>query len=151
MKYDDYTWHYGGDFPQDLPPSAGATHIAMFVAWALLNGLAGDLHLNDFPADLERLSARLQSPGSWFIQACDGKFTNEDLNDTGNAFAESYYAGADGLHEGPGSYLADYEAAFPHFSTSYHVPDNWATFDKLKDIIRKRFSEWQGTAAETNH
>lgn len=26
MKYDDASWHYGGEFPDDLPPTAGATH-----------------------------------------------------------------------------------------------------------------------------
>src|SRR6266404_3538306 len=36
MKYDDASWHYGGDFPEDLPREAGATHTGMFVAWALL-------------------------------------------------------------------------------------------------------------------
>jgi hypothetical protein len=33
MKYDDASWHYGGDFPADLPREAGSTHIAMFLAW----------------------------------------------------------------------------------------------------------------------
>ncbi|MGN6118448.1 MAG: DUF7832 domain-containing protein, partial [Rhodanobacter sp.] len=43
MKYDDASWHYGGDFPKDLPDEAGATHTGMFVAWALLSGLAGQI------------------------------------------------------------------------------------------------------------
>ncbi|WP_262497415.1 DUF7832 domain-containing protein [Pedobacter caeni] len=28
-KYDDASWHYGGDFPKDLPQINGATHIGM--------------------------------------------------------------------------------------------------------------------------
>ena len=28
-KYDDASWHYGGDFPDDLPEENGATHIGM--------------------------------------------------------------------------------------------------------------------------
>lgn len=39
MKYDDSTWHTDGDFPADLPPEAGATHIGMFMAWALAQNL----------------------------------------------------------------------------------------------------------------
>lgn len=39
MKYDDASWHVGGDFPKELPPEAGATHIGMFAAWCMLNGL----------------------------------------------------------------------------------------------------------------
>ena len=34
-------------FPQDLPPEAGATHTGIFIAWAMLSGLAGELHLID--------------------------------------------------------------------------------------------------------
>lgn len=40
MKYDDASWHCAGDFPKDLPEAAGATHTGMFLAWALLSGLA---------------------------------------------------------------------------------------------------------------
>ncbi|RML48695.1 DUF7832 domain-containing protein [Pseudomonas avellanae] len=32
MKYDDASWHYNGNFPSDLPDTAGATHIGMFLA-----------------------------------------------------------------------------------------------------------------------
>ena len=42
-KYDDAYWHYRGEFPTELPASAGATHIGMFVAWALLAGLGREL------------------------------------------------------------------------------------------------------------
>ena len=76
MKYDDASWHYGGNFPPDLTPAAGATHIAMFVAWCLLNGLAGEIHIEDFPDALERLKNRKITPGSWFISSCDEKFTD---------------------------------------------------------------------------
>ena len=41
MKYDDASWHYGGDFPSELSSDAGATHIGMFVTWALLVDLGG--------------------------------------------------------------------------------------------------------------
>jgi hypothetical protein len=91
VKYDDASWHSGGDFPADLPPEAGATHIAMFVAWALLHGLAGDIHIREFPEPLARLRERKITPGHFFLEACDGKFTDEDLSELGNRFAEHYY------------------------------------------------------------
>jgi hypothetical protein len=40
MKYDDASWHYGGDFPADLPQAAGAAHIGMFLAWLIRNDYA---------------------------------------------------------------------------------------------------------------
>ena len=48
-KYDDASWHYGGDFPKDLPIEAGGTHIGMFFAWAVSSGLGGDMHVVDSP------------------------------------------------------------------------------------------------------
>ena len=42
MKYDEASWHYGGDFPADLPASAGATHIGLFLAWMLIKGFASE-------------------------------------------------------------------------------------------------------------
>jgi hypothetical protein len=150
MKYDDASWHYGGNFPKDLPESAGATHIAMFVSWAVLNDLAGDIHKSDFSDDLAKLRQRESTPGGWFLSICDGKFTDEDLNEAGNAFASSYYGNEDGLHTVVGSYLADYDQAFlkkrPLFSkrkTLYHVPDTWQTFSVISAILEASYANWQ--------
>lgn len=138
MKYDDASWHYGGDFPQDLPPEAGATHSGMFVAWALLSGLAGDIHLEDSPEGLEALRRRSITPGAFFLRFCDGKFTDEDLNDEGNAFANSYFS----LQSG--SFLDDYCAAVrTSVHKIYYVADTWENFDVLKPVFDKRFAEWK--------
>ena len=91
MKYDDASWHYGGDFPKDLPPQAGATHTGMFLAWALLSGLAGEFHVEDDPEGIAALRARSVTPGAFFMSFCDGKFTDEDLCDDGNLFASKYF------------------------------------------------------------
>lgn len=107
MKYDDASWHCAGDFPKDLPEAAGATHTGMFLAWALLSGLAGSLHLEDSRNELERLKARQITPGQFFLHKCRGKFTDQDLNEQGTAFASSYF---DFKH---GSYIKDYENRGP--------------------------------------
>lgn len=66
MKYDDASWHSGGDFPKDLPASAGATHIGMYAAWALQSGLAGELHTDELPGNIEKLARRSLTPGAFF-------------------------------------------------------------------------------------
>jgi hypothetical protein len=104
MKYDDASWHYGGEFPAKLPTEAGATHIGMFVAWALLSGLGGEIHIEECPEDIESLRSRTLTPGGFMMRYCDGKFTDEDLNEEGNNFASAYFD----LEKG--GYLADYEA-----------------------------------------
>lgn len=137
MKFDDASWHYSGDFPDDLPIEAGATHIAMFVAWCLLNDLAGDIHINEYSQDLENLKNRELSPGSWFIQNCDEKFTHNDLNETGLKFTQFYYDSEDA------QYIEVYEATLGEgISHLYAVPDTWESYDKLAPYIKKDFDEW---------
>lgn len=139
MKYDDASWHYGADnFPKHLPPAAGATHTGMFVAWAFLSGLAGELHIEDFPENIPRLAARSVTPGAFFLEACDGKFTDEDLTDEGNRFAADYFDFEKGM------YLADYEKVLgKEAGDLYSVPDTWESFDRLKPVLDNRLSEWR--------
>jgi hypothetical protein len=132
MKYDDASWHTGGDFPSDLPPEAGATHIAFFVAWAVLNDLGSAYHTQDAAKDLESLRLRAVTPGTWFIQACDAKFTDEDLSEAGNAFALEYY-------KAESRYFLDYDETFPSVPSLYHVEDNWMSFDAVVPTIRARY------------
>ena len=140
MKHDDASWHYGGDhFPEELPHEAGATHIAMFVAWCVLNGLAGDLHTEEFADDLESLRTRELTPGAWFLMVCDGKFTDEDVNEEGNAFAQAYYDAAKA-----GQYIFDYETVLGDSVPSlYHVPDTWDAYDRLAPVLKTRLEEWR--------
>jgi hypothetical protein len=138
VKYDDASWHYGGDFPSDLEPINGATHIAMFITWCLLNDLAGSLHLDEFPDALNELAARQQSPAAWFVDNCDEKFTDEDLNTQGNLFALYYY------NDESSPFYSDYETAVgSDAETLYHIEDSWETYDKLGPVFKKRFDEWR--------
>jgi len=140
MKYDDASWHSGGKFPKDLPPEAGATHTGMFVAWALLSGLAGQFNIEDFPENIPMLRDRTVPPGAFFLSCCDGKFTDEDLNDEGNAFTASYFDFT------TGKYLSDYEDTLGRgLPELYYVADTWENFDLLKPIIDQRYADWKAT------
>ena len=131
MKYDDASWHYGGDFPNDLPTSAGVTHIAMFAVWCWENGLAGDEILEETEA-LEAVKRRVDTPGNIFTKASDEKFIDADLNAEGNRFTASYY--------NEQGYFNDYaNSVSASFSTLYHAPDTWETYDKLKPVISRRY------------
>ena len=142
-KYDDAGWHYGGDFPSDLPNSAGATHIGIFVTSCILEGMVGEMHVKDFPENLERLRNREITPGAWLIEACDEKLTEEELNEEGNAFTREYY------HAKGAEYIADYdEAVCLNLPSAYHVPDTWESFKKVDKVILKRLKEWR--KKETN-
>jgi hypothetical protein len=135
MKYEDVSWHNGAeDYPKDLAPEAAATHAGMFLAWATSSGLAS----STLAGDAEALRARTVTPGAFFYNQCDGKLTDEDLNDEGNAFAQVYFD-----PEGA-QYLNDYDAVLCHgLQSAYHVPDTWASFDKLKPRLDRRLVEWR--------
>jgi len=141
-KYDDASWHSGGVFPADLPETAGGTHIGMFVAWAVLAGLGSDDLYDEDSGGTEfvtKLRARSITPGG-FIFVLDGKFTDEDLNAEGNAFAHAYYAAKDA------KYVADYEAAVGgDVPELYYVEDSWATFDRLEPVLDQRLAEWRAS------
>ncbi len=137
MKYDDAGWHFNGEFPEDLPDAAGATHIGMFLAWCILNGLGSDRHGNC----AARLQDRTVTPGQYLLDECGGKLTDEDLNATGNAFAAQYYG--DDTNCPP--YLADYSEALDpdeRLASAYHIADSWENFDVVAPYIARAYAAW---------
>lgn len=140
MKYDDASWHFEGDFPSDLPPEAGATHIGMFLAWAILRRLEGERLTEDCADSLERVRQRALTGAQFLLAECDGKLTDEELDDLGNEFAKFYL----GTPDADGDYTGDYSDVLANDAPSiYHVADTWINFDLLKPKIDQRFDAWR--------
>ncbi len=138
MKYDDASWHYGGDFPSDLPPEAGATHIGIFLAWCFLNDLTGELHIVESNESLSKLKERQITGRDFLIKECDEKFTDEDLNEEGNQFAQFYFSFE------KGEYITNYEKILgENLPSLYHVEDTWENYDRMKTVIDKKYSKWK--------
>lgn len=136
MAYDRADWHYGGDFPADLPRERGGTHVGMFLAWAATAHLIGELHADESPDDLRKLRDREITGCQFLFAACDEKLTEEDLNEEGNAFAKDYYA--------TDRYLDDYaDVLGDDLESLYHVEDSWENFDRLKPILDRRLAAWR--------
>jgi hypothetical protein len=129
MKYDDASWHSGGEFPRGSPEEYGGIHIALFLRWCFSKGWAGEFHLEEEAADTQRVIDGSMFATDFFFKYCDGKLTNEDLNDQGNAFASQYY-GDDGL------YFYDYAEQFADLM--YVSPENAHDFGKLSSILESR-------------
>jgi len=145
MAYDRADWHYGGDFPNELPPENGGTHIGFFLAWAITRDLAGEIHYEDESGikALEAVRERKMTGREFLIQQCDEKFWADDLNDEGNEFASWYYSEND---EGRPDYLTDYAALFEAqtpLGNIYYLEDTWENFDKIAAVINQRFAEWK--------
>jgi len=131
MKYDDVSWHCGGEFPEYSPNEYGGTHIALFFKWCFVKGWAGELHLEEEPEDTQRVIDGTLSATEFFFKYCDGKLTEQDFNDEGHAFAKKYY-GEDGL------YLDDYGEDFAELM--YVAPENEHDFQKFSSILESRLN-----------
>lgn len=138
MKYDDASWHYGGNFPSDLQPEAGATHTGMFLAWVVLTGHAGEELkeiLNEH--ELDELTERKITPGAFFLKYCDGKFTDDDVAEILHEFMEKYFDFE------KGQYIKDYHNTLAkNLPTDYHVPDTWESYDRIAPIIQDAYNNY---------
>ena len=129
MKFDDASWHYGGDFPDGSPEEYGGTHIALFLKWCFIKGWASSMHLEEWPEDTKRVINGEMPATDFLFQYCDGKLTIEDFTDEGNNFARQYY-GEDGL------YLDDYADLF--IDQMYLKGEADHDFETLSSIMNKR-------------
>ena len=90
MSYDRADFDYSTE-AEPLPKGHAATHIGMFLAWAVQNGLESDFHRQHSAELLARLRRREITGRQFFEAACPERFSERDLNEEGNAFAQHYY------------------------------------------------------------
>jgi hypothetical protein len=136
MKYDDASWHIGGDFPFQIDRSQAVVHIGMFLGWAIEMNLAGTYLLNSHADSIERFLARKMTGTEIVIKCCDERLTNEDLNTAGNAFAKDYYE--------TDLYMDEYAAEFgPDVTSLYLVEDSWDNYDRMAKRISVYFEYWK--------
>ena len=140
MSYDRADFDYSTD-EQPLPKGHAATHIGMFLAWAVLNGLEGEFHRAHSAELLAKLRRREITGRQLFEAVCQEKFSEKDLNEEGNRFAQEYYVDAAGRR---GEYFADYKrvltARLPSF---WHVADTWENYEKIAAAINRRYEDWK--------
>lgn len=134
-KYDDASWHVGGEYPEDLSPDAALIHIGMFLGWAIDKGLESDLLKNNFPELLDQFKKRIITGARVVKLCCDYKLTSDDLNDVGNEFASAYYESD--------QYMDDYaELSDDTLPTIYHEPDTWNKFTQISAKINEAYLKW---------
>jgi len=145
QKYDDASWHAGGDFPSDLSYSQGGVHIAIFLAWLIRRGLYNPELFET--ADVEMV--RRQSVSILgLLDRFDEKLVAEELSEEGNAFARYYY-GLPHDRVMP-SYLADYERTLgTGLPSLYHVAPTWENYAKLEPVIDRRYQGWVASGRPT--
>ena len=129
-------WHYGGNYPSDLPPENGGTHIGMYLAWVMLRGLASD-ELRQHAGDTWQWVMNREVTGrDLLITKLDEKFFDDLLTPEGLAFTKSYYETY--------GYANDYDRVLGgDLPTLYHVANTWENFDKLVPVIDERLAAWR--------
>jgi hypothetical protein len=136
--YDKAEWHYGGDFPEELATFQGFIHTGMFLGWLIDNSLVSDDFKRNNEQEILQFKKQKLKGSQIFERCCDGVLAIDDLNETGNRFALSYF------NLETGQYLSDYaESLGEHLPGLYHVADTWENYNKLKRIVDMRFSEWK--------
>lgn len=142
-KYDDASWHYGGDYPNDLPIENASTHIGMFLTWCIERDLMSEEQQEDAAEDIEKVKRRTLTGAEFLDSVCDEKFTTDDLNETGNSFAKSYYGRKEGKYA---SYFDDYKRVFQQSANEfivYSVANSWENYELIKPVIDQRFEDWK--------
>jgi hypothetical protein len=135
MIYDRVDWHYKGDYPSDLPPQYGGTHIVISFAWLVNQQLESEQLSIAHSAELDAIRARTLSGREFLARLRDGELTDGDINDTGNAFTQSYYDSD--------IYFQDYaEVLVGELPSLYHVDDSWENYDIMAQRINERFAAW---------
>jgi hypothetical protein len=140
MSYDRADFDYSTE-ADPLPKGHAATHIGMFLAWAVLNELHSDFHREHYEGQLEKLRRREITGRQFFEAACTERFSERDLNEDGNAFAQHYYVDDTGKR---GAYFADYKKVLTTDLPSFwHVADTWGNYEKIAAVISRRYEEWK--------
>ena len=132
---DRVDWHYGNNFPKELPKENGGTHIGLFISWIIESGLIGEIHTNDSSEGIQKVKRKEITGRDFLFEFCDGKLWNEDLNEVGVLFAEDYYSSDQYFNDYANLLAAEKE-------TVYHIENNWENYSKLKKILDVRFKKW---------
>lgn len=143
MAIDRADWHYGGDYPENLPPENGGTHIGMYLAWIINNDLIGQLHLDEedsFKA-IQEVKSRRMTGREFLFKYCDEKFWNEDLNEEGIAFTNFYYLSSE---DESIDYAWDYERLLGgDLNNIYEIENSWANYDTIATRITTVYNSWK--------
>ncbi len=137
-KLDDVSWHLGSDeFPDGMPEENAATHIGMFVAWAINNDLWGQFPGVDWSGPVQQVRNREITGRTFVLEQCDGKLFSEMLNQRGAPFAEWYYD----------RYLKDFQRTLSKgLKSDYLVPDTWENYERMAGVLTAQYKNPQLTA-----
>ena len=133
-------WHYGGQYPKDLPAENGGTHIGIYLAWVINSDLGSEELLEYVAAKLPAFQRREITGRDLLLKELDEKFFSSLLSEEGQAFTTAYYES--------NQYVQDYaEALGTGLESLYHVKDSWDNYDRIAQTIDQRLATWRDSRA----
>jgi len=132
-KLDDASFHMGADdFPDDVPEENGATHIGMFITWAIRKGLFASPDASQEAVEAVRTGE--VSGREFVLEQYYGRLLSEFFSSAGAAFATQHYE----------PYLADFGRLLGKgLKSEYHVEDSQANYEVVAKILDQRWEEFQ--------
>ena len=133
-------WHYGGQYPEDLPTENGGTHIGVYLAWVLDRDLGSQELQEHVAARLPAFRRREITGRDLLFTELDEKFFTSLLSEEGLAFTAEYYES--------NRYVEDYaELLADGLESVYHVEDSWDNYDKIVPRLDERLAAWRSSRA----
>ena len=135
--YDKAKYHYGGDYPEDLPDDQAFVHTGLYLGWIIDNDLYSEMFRDESAEQITRFKAR-EITGPEVYESWDGCLIDYMLSDEGNAFSRAYFDFE------RGTYLQDYdEVVAKGLPSLYHAPNTWENYDRLRKRVDERFAAWR--------
>ncbi len=137
MMYDRAEWHHHGEYyPKDLPPEQAYVHMGLFLGWAVERELTSAEFAEQWKDDLD-LFREHRITGPQLFRRCGGALEAGMLTAEGRQFAGYYLALP------PVRFWEDYEEVLAtDLPSIYHVTDNAANYEQLRDRVDQRFRDW---------
>jgi len=141
MTHDKANWHFEGEFPRELDRQQAYVPGGLLVAWLTERSLLSELAGEDFADEFARLRARSITGGQAY-RLLGGVLESDLLNDEADAFFSAY------LDPDSGGYWTDYGVLAAGLPSQYHVPDDWASYDRIAPSIDASFARWRAKAGK---
>ncbi len=156
IVYDDAEWHEEGEIPEVLPVENAATHIGMYLAWCISGQLISGTFAQQFAALLPRIGEDHSLVRQLVMEDLHEKFTDELLNNEGNAFTTAYYEPDTAFAQQYDFYFNDYcnvldELAASEgktFDTAYEYENSVVNYTAICQLLDQRFAEWRQFSGE---
>ena len=137
VVYDKAKYHYGGDYPEELPDEQAFVHTGLYLGWIIDRDLYSEHFRNEAAGLVTRFKAR-EVTGPEVYEWWDGCLVSDMLSDEGNGFSQAYF------DFDRGHFLGDYEELFlGGLPSLYHVDGSWENYERLRARLDERFAEWQ--------